>query len=161
MKVVPYGKCVRIRPTQRNLIRLNAKLQAMLGVRARSDDLQKKVAAVNRVLRGWANYYKAVNAYEQFEMGDSLARRLFQQWYCNKCQIRIRQFLSEVGAGRKVVVRKGQTTAELFQMTSIKSAHTALNHSLVWKYRHIGNPYINPDYLVTSISETSDTQLKP
>ncbi|MDG7016368.1 MAG: HNH endonuclease, partial [Nitrososphaerota archaeon] len=155
-----YGKCVRIRPTQRNLVRLKTKLQAMLGIRARSDDLQKKVTAVNRVLRGWANYYRAVNAYQQFETGDYLADRMFQRWYCNKYQIGVRRFLSEVGAGRKKVIRRGPVRTELFRMTSIKNAHTALNHGLVWKYRHIGNPYINPDRLMTSVSETVDNPIE-
>jgi RNA-directed DNA polymerase len=47
-------KCVRIRPTQRNLSRLKNKLQSMLGPAAWCDDPHMKIAALNRVLRGWA-----------------------------------------------------------------------------------------------------------
>ena len=61
---------VRMRPTQRNLSRLKTKLQGMLGPVAWNDDPLMKIAAMNRVLRGWANYYKAVNAHQQFETGD-------------------------------------------------------------------------------------------
>ena len=64
-----HGMCVRIRPTQRNLLRLKYKLQAMLGPSAKSDDPQMKIAAMNRVLRGWANYYRAVNSHQQFRYG--------------------------------------------------------------------------------------------
>ena len=98
---IGYYSCVRIRPTQRNLSRLKNKLQAMLGSDAWSDDPQMKIAAMNRVLRGWANYYKAVNSYQQFRTGDFLAERLFRQWYRRKYHIGVRKYLSEVLAERK------------------------------------------------------------
>src|SRR2546428_9153929 len=65
-----HGMCVRIRPTQKNLLRLKYKLQAMLGPSAKSDDPQMKIAAMNKGLRGWANYYRAVNSHQQFSTGD-------------------------------------------------------------------------------------------
>ena len=110
-----HGMSVRIRPTQRNLSRLKNKLQLMLGPSARSDDPQMKIAALNRVLRGWANYYKAVNAYEQFRTGDFLAGRLFQQWYCRKYQIGVRKYLSDVLATGRVVIRRGPCRCRTLQ----------------------------------------------
>ena len=56
---------VRIRPTQHNVARLTAKLQGMLGRRAVTDQPVMKILALNRVLKGWANYYRYVNAYQQ------------------------------------------------------------------------------------------------
>ena len=56
---------VRIRPTQHNVVRLKTKLQIMLGKRAWADQPVMKILALNRVLRGWANYYRYVNAYQQ------------------------------------------------------------------------------------------------
>jgi RNA-directed DNA polymerase len=151
----PDHKCVRIRPTQKNLFRLKAKLQTMLGRTAGSDDPQMKVAALNRVLRGWANYYKAVNAYDQFRTGDYLAWRLFQKWYCRTHQIGIRKFLSSVSRNSRVVIRRGGVSTELYQMASNLSARTALNHKLKWKYRSIENPYISRGHITSIDSEES------
>ena len=155
----PDHACVRIRPTQRNLSRLKTKMQLMLGPNTRSDDPQMKVAALNRVLRGWANYYKAVNAHDQFRTGDFLAWLLFQKWYCRKYQIGIRKYLSTVQATGRVVIRRGSLQVELFRMASNKSMHTSLNHQSVWKYRSIKNPYINATNPVTNIPEVHDNLL--
>ena len=151
----PDHKCVRIRPTQRNVLRLKNRLQTMLGRTAGSDDPQMKVAALNRVLRGWANYYKMVNAYQQFRTGDYLAWRLFQKWYCRRHQIGIRRFLSSVGRDGRVVIRRGGVSTELYRMASNFSTHTSLNHKLKWKYRSIENPYISRGHITTIDGEES------
>ena len=154
-----YGKCVRIRPTQRNLLRLRAKLQSMLGPTAWHDDPHMKIAAMNRVLRGWANYYKAVNSFQQFEAGDFLAERLFRQWYCRKYRTGVREYLSKVLKDGRVVLWRSGVKAELYRMSSNKSLHTALNNRLVWKYRSIGNPYITPSIIVTSTLDTDENPI--
>ena len=159
VQMKPNHRCVRIRPTQRNLSRLKNKLQLMLGARAGSDDPQVKIAAMNRVLRGWANYYKAVNSYQQFRTGDFLAGRLFCQWYCRKYQVGIRRYLSDVHRNGRVVIQRGSVKAELFRMSSNKSMHTSLNHKLIWKYRSIRNPYINAASTATSLSEIQDNPI--
>jgi RNA-directed DNA polymerase len=147
------GRCVRIRPTQKNLSRLKAKLQSMLGPSAGYDDPHIKIAALNRVLRGWANYYKTVNSYQQLWTGDFLAERLFRQRYRRKYGIGVREYLSKVGKGSRVVLWRGDAKAELYRMSSNKSAHTSLNSNLVWKYRSIKNPYIKPSTIVTSVTQ--------
>ena len=151
-----HGMCVRIRPTQKNLLRLKYKLQAMLGPSAKSDDPQMKIAAMNRVLRGWANYYRAVNPHQQFATGDFLAQRMFYQWYCRKYQISVQKCISDVLRNGSIVIQRGPVKAELFRMGSNKSMHTSLNHRLVWKYRSISNPYIRQDHTAISISEEND-----
>lgn len=151
-----HGKSVRIRPTQKSLHRLMNKLQSMLGPAAWHDDPHMKIEAMSRVLRGWANYYKAVNAYRQFKVGDFLAERLFHQWYCSKYSVSARKYYSEVLKNNKVVLWRSGIKAELFQMTSNKSMHTSLNHKLVWKYRSIRNPYVNSNTPVTSVLNERD-----
>ena len=154
-----YGKCVRIRPTQKSLSRLKAKLQSMLGPAAGYDDPHMKIAALNRVLRGWANYYKAVNSYQQFEAGDFLAERLFRQWYRRKHGIGVREYLSKVLRDGRVVLWRSDKKAELYRMSSNKSTHTSLKSKMVWKYRSIRNPYINPEIPITSISNADDDSI--
>jgi group II intron reverse transcriptase/maturase len=151
-----YGECVRIRPTQRNLYRLRNKLQSMLGPAASRDEPHMKIAALNRVLRGWANYYTSVNSYQQFRTGDFLAERLFCKWYCRKYKVSVRKFLAEVLSNGKVVVQRGGVKAELFRMASSKSTHTIRNHELLWRYRSIRNPYISQDHTATGIPEEND-----
>ena len=152
-------KCVRIRPTQRNLSRLKNKLQSMLGPAAWRDDPHMKIAALNRVLRGWANYYKAVNSFQQFRMGDFLAERLFSQWYRSKYRISIRKYLAEVLRDGKVVLQRGSVKAELYRMMSNKSMRTSLNPKLVWKYRSIRNPYITPSIIITNALDTDENPI--
>ena len=147
--------CVRIRPTQRNMLRLRHKLQAMLGLRANVDDPVMKITALNRVLKGWANYYKTANSAQQFRTGDFLAQRLFCQWYCRKYQIGVRRYLSEVLRNGRVTIQRGPGKAELFRMSSNRSMRSSLNHKLVWKYRAIGNPYINRDHITCIESENN------
>ena len=150
------GKCVRIRPTQKNLLHLKYKLQSMLGPSAGYDDPHMKIAASNRVLRGWANYYKAVNSSHQLWTGDFLAERLFRQWYRRKYGMGVREYLSKVRKGSRVVLWRGDARAELYRMSSNKSMHTSLNSKLVWKYRSIKNPYISPNAIVTHTSDTDE-----
>ena len=151
--------CVRIRPTQKNLSRLKGKLQAMLGSDAYGDDPHRKIAAMNRVLRGWGNYYKAVNSFQQFKTGDFLAERLFSQWYCRKYQVGIHRYLLETHTNGRVVMWRGPIKAELLRLTSLGCGHSNLNFRLCWKYRSIANSYINPRTAVTSISETEDNPI--
>lgn len=150
-----HYSCVRIRPTQRNLLRLRYKLQAMLRSCADGDDPMMKVIAVNRVLRGWANYYRAVNAQQQFMTGDYLAERLFRQWYCRKYQIDVRQYLSVVHAEGRVIIRREPVKVELFRMTSNRSMHTSTNYALLWKYRSIRNPYLKGSFS-TNVTDEND-----
>ena len=88
-----------------------------------------KITAMNRVLRGWSNYYRAVNSCQQFRIGDFLAERLFQRWYCQKYQIGVGEYLSTVLASGRVVIQRGDVRIELFRMTSNRSEHTAMNHN--------------------------------
>ena len=133
---------VRIRPTQRNVARLCAKLRNMLGHRAIADQPVMKILALNRVLRGWANYYRYVNAYQQYRNMDDLTDRLFRDWYLKRTGKHL--------SGRAKIILEGVTIhgktfqAELFGMTSRPSEAISGNprNLLFWKYRYIKNPYL-------------------
>ena len=132
--------CVRIRPTQRNVARLTAKLQGMLGRRAMTDQPVMKILALNRVLKGWANYYRYVNAYQQYGNMDGLADYLFRNWYQKRTGKRLTGEI--VLEGRTA---RGETfQAKLFKMTSRPSEAISGNpmNPLLWRYRHIENPYL-------------------
>jgi hypothetical protein len=127
----------------------------MLGVQANTDEPTMKIVALNRVLRGWASYYKTVNSYKQFRTGDFLAQRLFCLWYCRKYKMGVRKYLSQVVRNGRVAIPRGHGWAELYRMASNRSMHTPMNHKLVWKYRAITNPYIRREYNTTVENEES------
>lgn len=130
---------VRIRPTQRNVARLSAKLQGMLGRWAMADQPVMKILALNRVLRGWANYYRYVNAYQQYCNMDGLVDYLFRSWYLQRTGKRL---MGEIILEGKTA--RGETfQVKLFKMISRPSEAISGNpmNPLFWKYRHIGNPY--------------------
>lgn len=144
---------VRIRPTQENVIRLKIKLQAMLGKDSDQDDLQVKVAEINRVLRGWSGYYASVNSHKQFLALDYCARQLFLQWYCRSRKVRIRRALATIENQDKIRIEREKKNLSLYQMSNLQSQRTAKNHKAIWKYRHIDNPY-----LLGNASTNADTE---
>jgi RNA-directed DNA polymerase len=137
---------VLIRPTHRNVARLVVKLQKMLGQEANADDPAMKINALNRVLMGWANYYKAVNARKQFEFGDYVAKRLFQAWYRRRHNLSIRESWKQTRNGSQTFLTRNKQTIILYQMTSLTSQHTSMIHKACWKYRSIRNPYLQSSY---------------
>ena len=71
----------------------------------------------------------------------------------------VRRYLSEVLRDGKVVLQRATQEVELFRMSSNKSMHTSMNHTLVWKYRSIRNPYIKATSAVTSVSKIQDNPI--
>ena len=131
---------VRIRPTQHNVARLTAKLQSMLGRWTMADQPVMKILALNRVLKGWANYYRYVNANQQYCNIDGLTDYLFRNWYQKRTGKRLTGEI--VLEGRTA---RGETfQAKLFKMTSRPSEAISGNpmNPLFWRYRHIENPYL-------------------
>jgi group II intron reverse transcriptase/maturase len=137
---------IRIRPTHRNVARLVVKLQRMLEYRTDADDPAMKIKALNRVLMGWANYYKAVNARKQFEFGDYVATQLFQAWYRRRHNLSTQESFKQTRNDSQTFFTRNRQTIVLYKMTSLKSQHTSMNHKACWRYRSIRNPYLQNSY---------------
>jgi RNA-directed DNA polymerase len=153
-------KCVRIRPTQENVIRLKVKLQQMLGKDADKDDPQIKIAEINHVLMGWSGYFYRVNSIKQFLALDYYAERLFLQWYCRSRKVNIRKALTAVTVNGRVAIPRERGMKSLYRMSERPSEHTALSHKAVWKYRHIGNPYLSGNAVTNAETEPDDPMSK-
>jgi hypothetical protein len=153
-------KCVRIRPTRENVIRLKVKLQQMLGKDADKDDPQIKIAEINHVLMGWSGYFYRVNSIKQFLALDYYAERLFLQWYCRSRKVNIRKALTAVTVNGRVAIPRERGMKSLYRMSERPSEHTALSHKAVWKYRHIGNPYLSGNAVTNAETEPDDPMSK-
>jgi group II intron reverse transcriptase/maturase len=135
-------KCIRMRPTQENVIRLKVKLQSMLGKEADKDDPQVKIAEISQVFKGWSGYFYRVNSYKQFLALDYYAKQLFLQWYCRKHKAGIYRALAAITVNNQIAVRRAGKVKPLWQMSDQPSQHTAKKYWECWKYRNIENPYL-------------------
>jgi group II intron reverse transcriptase/maturase len=151
-KRMGHFSCVRVRPTYRNVVRLVVKLQKMLGKQADADDPAMKITALNRVLRGWANYYRTVNARYWFLFGDYVTDQLYRSWYARKRHMNVKDTLMETRENGRIVHIRDNTRQELFKMSSLPSMRISMNRSAMFRYRHIENPYLTGNH-VTCIEE--------
>jgi len=135
-----YGRCVRIYPTRRGVARLKVKLHRMLGLRANADSQTLKIRDVNRVLRGWSNYYCKVNSEQQFLAVDYLVDKQVVSWLVRKQRITVREGFRQL---RKETV---------FRLSSLSSQRISRNLRACWKYRSIPNPCLRKGY-ETSIDD--------
>ena len=71
---------VFMRPTEKGLKRVQAKIKAMTARSTINDDYPYKLQAINAVIRGWANYYRAVNPTETFHKLDRYVWLRLRKW---------------------------------------------------------------------------------
>jgi hypothetical protein len=114
----------------------------MLGKGAIADDPLMKIRSLNRILVGWANYYRMVNAHQQYITMDYVAKQLLIAWHMCKYKCGKLESVRELCKRERIVFEKGDSSEELFRMRTLQSQYTAMNHRAIWKYRHIENPYL-------------------
>ena len=149
-------KCVRMRPSQENVIRLKVKLQVMLGKVADKDDPQIKVSEINQVLEGWSGYFYRVNSCKQFLALDYFTRQLSLQWYRRKHKVGIYRALAAIiYKGRIAIAREG-TIRATHRMSDRPSQHTAKDLKAIWKFRNIENPYLKGNLMTNAKTEPED-----
>jgi RNA-directed DNA polymerase len=71
---------VFMRPTEKGLKRVQAKIKAMTTRSTINDDYVYKIQAINAVIRGWATYYRAVNPTETFQKLDRYVWLRLKKW---------------------------------------------------------------------------------
>jgi hypothetical protein len=133
-------------PTERSQQRVRQKIHDMTGRNTSSDDYLYKLQAINAVVRGWANYYRAVNAYATFDDLDTYVWQRLREWLQEKYQIsstQVRQrYMHPRKGAKKTVVEfaaqneKGKWTWRE-RATSTKLIHYRPNFKLNWP-----NPYL-------------------
>jgi hypothetical protein len=108
---------VLVKPSLKNIERFKAKVRDMTGRHRGLDNQVWKVAALNRVLRGWAAYYRHVNAKDVLTSFDFWAVWRLEHWLCEKHKCGIRQVLREFEhqqGGRKNLAVKDERGRLLF-----------------------------------------------
>lgn len=128
----------------------------MLGKDADQDDPQVKIASISQVFKGWSGYFFRVNSYRQFLALDYYARQLFLQWYCRSRKVSIQEALTAVTINNQIAYERAGKVKPLYRMSERLSEHTALNHKAVWKFRHIGNPYLLGNAMTNAETEPDD-----
>ena len=68
------------RPSKKRLARLVEVLRAMTGRRSTRPPVSEKVAELNRLLEGWANYFSLGSVSRVYRAVDEQARRRLRQW---------------------------------------------------------------------------------
>jgi RNA-directed DNA polymerase len=100
---------VLVKPSMKNIERFRAKIRDMTGRHRGLDNQVFKIAALNRVLRGWVAYYRHVNAKDVVTSLDFWVEGRLAYWLCDKhkCGIRqvLRQFQHQQGGRKNLAVR--------------------------------------------------------
>lgn len=80
----PDKKGIIIKPTEANLKKIKQKISGILDRRNHEYAVVDIIQVLNPVLRGWAEYYKYVNAFRAFVSLHFYAARKFLKWYRGK-----------------------------------------------------------------------------
>jgi RNA-directed DNA polymerase len=92
---------VFVQPTEKGLKRIQLKIKEMTGRKTLNDDYLYKIQAINAVVRGWANYYRAVNPYTTFDALDHYVWLRLRRWLAKKYQLSATQVRRQYQAHRK------------------------------------------------------------
>jgi len=113
-----------MRPTEKGLKRVQAKIKAMTTRSTINDDYVYKIQAINAVIRGWANYYRAVNPTETFHKLDRYVWLRLKKWLEKK-----------YGIGSKEVKRRYMPHQSGPKGGRDEFAAQEADGTWVWRYR--------------------------
>jgi RNA-directed DNA polymerase len=115
----PERKVIYITPTQRNVARYKDKIRSMLS--STQGDVVNKIRALNRVIKGWGNYYRHVQSSHQRKMLEHWTYWAVWRWLRRKHDLGAKalyaRFQTKTPSGKSYLGYKG---VYLFDMTRIK-----------------------------------------
>ena len=82
------GAYIGTRPSKKKIQRLCREISEMTTGRRRLVDLEKQVAAINRKLTGWSNYFCLGPVSKAYSAVDYHAVRRLRQWLCKKHKVK-------------------------------------------------------------------------
>ena len=104
------------RPSPKRITRLCREISEMTRRRWTPLDAQNRVVKLNRMLRGWANYFRLGPVSKAYRAVDAHARRRLRRWLCDKHEVRstgITRFPDESLYGKLGLVLLGPRTRNL------------------------------------------------
>lgn len=137
---------VFMRPTEKGLKRVQAKIKTMTTRSTLDDDYPYKLQAMNAVIRGWANYYRAVNPTETFHKLDRYVWLRLKKWLGKKYGIgpkevkrRYMQYQPGPKGGRDEFVAQDVDETQIWRY---RATQTKLIYHRPSIKRHWPHPYL-------------------
>jgi RNA-directed DNA polymerase len=128
---------VFVQPTEKGLKGIKQKIKEMTTRKTLRDDYVHKIRAINAAIRGWANYYRAVNPTAAFQELDQYVWLRLRKWLEKKYQLSPSQVRRQYMHRQKGP--KGGTT---------EFAAQEADGTWVWRYRTVQTKliYYRPTY---------------
>jgi group II intron reverse transcriptase/maturase len=130
-----------VTPSQKSINRFKDKVRAILNPRVRTDDPIAKMMALNRVLRGWRNYYRYVSASRLINQLDHWLFKLLLAWltahHGRGVRWAWRQYVHQQGSRKNLAVRKTDSTLLYRQVM------TDISHRKYFSDWTRSNPYLS------------------
>lgn len=125
-----------IRPSEKSVLKLKAKIKAMTKRGTTLDGVRDKIEALNYLLRGWSNYFRHQAASSTFHYVGSYAFKRMEIWLRKKTGQRVRAIY------RRHYRRsmQGQLTWNAGDMYLYHPSTTKIERL---RYAHRPNPYLN------------------
>ena len=148
---------LRASPTPDNIKRFKTKIRLMTNGQQIADPYSK-VIALNRVLRGWIQYYRHANVKEIAHKLDWWVYRRLTHWLKRHHKWGVRRVLAEYehqqyGQRKNLAVcNEHERLVYLYRMSDLPI--------IQYRTRNYPNPYINTDHVVTQIENEPDRPLK-
>jgi RNA-directed DNA polymerase len=125
-----------IRPSEKNVLKLKAKIKAMTKRGTTLASLRDKIEAMNYLLRGWANYYRHHASSRTFSYVGSYAFTRMEIWLRKKTRQRVRAIYRRYYARRNGHLTWTAGTMALY--------HPGVTMKIKrFRYTHRPNPYLN------------------
>jgi RNA-directed DNA polymerase len=135
-----------ILPTARSQQRVRRKIHDMTDSNDTNDDYLYKLQAVNAVVRGWANYYRAVNSYATLSALDSYVWNRLRRWLQKKHRVGAQQvrrrFMHPKPGATKTIREFAAPDAKghwvwRYRATSTKLIHYRPTFKLNWPHPYL------------------------
>ncbi len=148
---------LRVTPTQRSEQRLRDTIQKMTGRALAWEPVSEKVKAINRVLRGWGNYYRQVSSSDAREKLDWYVSQRMLKWLCKRHKgvgkrAILRMYYIRQGTRKNWGTGEGQGKVYLFMLRDIQ--HSA------YRRKKPNNPYLDEDTSPVSGYEMEDPHIQ-
>ena len=141
---------LRVTPTRKSEQRLRDTIRKMTSRATGWEPVPEKIRAINRVLRGWGNYYKQVSSSASREELDWWVSQRMLKWLCSRHKglgkrVVLKKYLIRQGKRKNWGAGEGREKVYLFMLRDITHSE--------YRKKKLGNPYLlDGNELITQTS---------